>query len=70
MFFSRFLNIVCLEWIQKPLILQEKLAKLELSHPKKVLDQCRSTLEFFLINMHIVLFLSAEVIFSTLTKNT
>ena len=42
-----FLNIVCPNQIQKSLILQEKIAKFELSHQKNVLDECSSTLESF-----------------------
>ena len=30
-------------------ILHEKIAKFELGHQKKVLDECSSTLEFFLV---------------------
>ena len=64
-----FLNIVCLDQIQKSLILQEKTAKFELSHQKKVLDECSSTLGFFLVKyVHISIF-SANVIFSILMKN-
>ena len=43
-----FLNIACPNRIQKSLILQEKFAKFELSHQKGILDECSSTLEFFL----------------------
>ena len=52
------------------LILQEKIAKFELSHQKKVLDECSSTLEFFLVKYVHISFWSADVIFSTLMKNT
>ena len=48
-FFFRFINIVCLDKIQKSLIFQEKTAKFELSHHKKVLDKCSSTLKFSLV---------------------
>ena len=52
-----FLNRVRLDQIQKSLILQEKIAKFELSHQKKVLDECSSTLEFFPIKYeHISIF--------------
>ena len=48
-FFLRFLNIVCPDQNHFfTLTLQEKIAKFELSHQKKVLDECSSTLEFFL----------------------
>ena len=41
------------------LILQEKIAKFELSHQKKVLDECSSTLEFFLVKyVHISILVS------------
>ena len=43
--FFRFPNIVCLDRIQKSLISQEKIAKFELTHQKKVLDECSSTLD-------------------------
>ena len=57
-FFLRFLNIVYLDWIHRgTLILQEKIAKFELGHQKKVLDECSSTLEFFLVKfVHISIF--------------
>ena len=39
------------------IILQEKIAKFELSHQKKVLDECSSTLEFFIVKyVHIFIF--------------
>ena len=38
------------------LTLQEKIAKFELSHQNKVLDECSSTLEFFLVKyVHIII---------------
>ena len=41
------------------LILQEKVAKFELSHQKKVLDEYSSTLEFFFVNyVHILILIS------------
>ena len=41
------------------LILQEKIAKFELSHQKKVLDECSSTLENFLVKyVHISILVS------------
>ena len=53
-FFFMFLNIVCPDWIQKSLILKEKFTMFELTHQKKVLDECSSTLEFSLVKyMHI-----------------
>ena len=58
-FFLRFLNIICFDMIHFSLILQEKIAKFELSHQKKVLDECRSILEFFLvIYVHISILVS------------
>ena len=58
-FFLRFLNIVCPDQIHFSLILQEKIAKFELSHQKKVLDECSSILEFFLVNnVHISILVS------------
>ena len=65
-----FLNIICPNKIHISLILQEKIAKFELSHQKKVLDECSSTMEFFLVKYVNVLFLSMDVLFSTLMKNT
>ena len=40
-------------------ILHEKIIKFELGHPKKVLDECSSTLEFFLVKyLHISILVS------------
>ena len=40
-------------------ILQEKIVKFELGHQKKVLDECSSTLEFFLVKyLHISILVS------------
>ena len=51
------------------LILQERIAKFELDLKKRVLDECSSTLEFFLEKyVHVSIFL-ANNIFSTLTKD-
>ena len=41
------------------LILQQKFAKFEVSQQKNVLDECSSTLEFFLVNyVHISILIS------------
>ena len=46
-----------MDQIQKSFIIQEKIAKFELSHQKKVIDECSSTLEFFLLQyVHISFF--------------
>ena len=58
-FFFKFLNIVYLDQIQKSHILQEKIAKFKLGHQKKVLDECSSTLEFFLVKyIHVSILVS------------
>ena len=49
------------------LILQEKFVKFELSHQKKVLDKCNSTLEFFLVKFFIFYFHQLNL-FSKFTK--
>ena len=55
---------------QKSLILQEKIAKFELGHQKRVLDERSSTLEFFLVKCVHIFFWSKNIIFSTLTLYT
>ena len=46
-FFLKFLNMSSVD-SKITLILLEKIAKFELSHQKKVLDECSLTLEFLL----------------------
>ena len=44
-------------------ILQEKIVKFELGHQKKVLDECSSTLEFFLVKyLHISILVSLYLV--------
>ena len=50
-------------------IVQEKIAKFELNHQKNVLDECSSTLEFFIVKYFHISIFSLDVIFSSLTKN-
>ena len=61
-----FQKIVCLDQIEK----SHSFYKFDLSHQKKGLDECSSTLKKILKNMCIFLFWSIDDIFSTLTKNT
>ena len=47
----------------------EKMPKFEQDDQKKLLDGCCTTLEFFLVKHIYIFFLSADIIFSKLTKN-
>ena len=47
---NKFLNIVCPDQIQKSHIFyKKKIVMFESGHQKRVLDECNSTLEFFLV---------------------
>ena len=66
-FFFKFLSIVSPDQSQKSYSFYRK--KL-LRTSKKVLDECSSTLEFYLVKCVHILFLLADDTFSSLTENT
>ena len=67
----KFLNIVCLDKIQKPDIVdKKKLQSLKQATHKKILNECSSSLEFFLPKISIFLFMSPNVVCTYLTWNT
>ena len=66
-FFFKFLNTLCLDKIQKSHIFYKKF--FDLGHQKEVLDECSSTLEIFFVK-YLLISRSANIIFSTLAKNT
>ena len=66
----KFLNIVCLNEIKKPHIVdKKKLQSLKQATKKKILNECSSSLEFFLPKISTFLFMSLNVVCTYLTWN-
>ena len=66
----KFLNIVCLDEIQKPHIVdKKKLQSLKQAIQKEILNECSSSLKFFLPKISTFLFMSPNVVCTYLTWN-
>ena len=66
-FIFKVLNIILLDQNQNAS--HEKMPKFEQNDQKKLLDGCRTTLEFFLVKHIYIFVLVADTIFNNLTKN-
>ena len=69
-FFVKFLNIVFLDQIQKPHIVdKKKLQSLKQATQKEILNECSSSLKIFLQKISMFLFLSPNIECTSLTLN-